>query len=61
MDAPEGVTAKTVINHYIQAIGGRKNLENVKDISEVMSASIRGTDITIITKKKSPDKYMMAH
>ncbi|GGK28585.1 peptidase M1 [Yeosuana aromativorans] len=60
MDAPEGVTAKTVINHYIEAIGGRKKLENVKDISEIMSANIRGTAITITTKKKSPDKYMMA-
>ncbi len=60
MDAPEGVTAKTVIDHYIKAIGGRENLENVNDISEVMSASINGTAVNITTKKKSPDKYMMS-
>lgn len=59
MDAPEGVTATTVINHYIKAIGGRKNLEHVKDISEVMSANIGGTTINMTTKKKNPDKYLM--
>lgn len=59
MDAPEGVTAKTVIDRYIKAIGGRKSLENVKDISEVMSTNINGTELNITTKKKSPDKYMM--
>ncbi|MGB8705921.1 MAG: M1 family metallopeptidase, partial [Gillisia sp.] len=57
VDAAEGETAKTVIDHYIDAIGGRKKLEDVKDLSETMTASIQGTEINIISRKKSPDKY----
>lgn len=57
--APAGVTAQTVINNYINAIGGEKNLAKIKDISIVMNATIQGMGIEMKTYQKAPNKYMM--
>ena len=59
MDAPTGQTAKKVINTYIDAIGGRKALEGVNDLSVTMSAKVQGAEVNITTKKKRPGKYSM--
>ncbi|MFZ0489327.1 MAG: M1 family aminopeptidase [Salegentibacter sp.] len=59
-DAPEGETAEKVIEDYIEAIGGRSTLEDVKDISLEMSMTVQGTGLKIRSMKKRPDKYMMA-
>ncbi|PVW12610.1 M1 family aminopeptidase [Marixanthomonas spongiae] len=59
MDAPTGQTAKKVIESYLEAIGGRKALENVNDISMTMSANVQGANVNIITKKKRPGKYSL--
>ncbi|MEX2380020.1 MAG: pitrilysin family protein, partial [Vicingaceae bacterium] len=40
--APEGVTVETVINKYIDAIGGKKNIEKVKSLKMLMSMNIQG-------------------
>jgi hypothetical protein len=55
--APKNVSAKKVINHYIDAIGGRKALEGVKDIKLVMTTQIQGTKIELTEMKKRPDMY----
>lgn len=55
--APEGVTSQTVIDHYIEAIGGKKNLENVKDMTLIMTGKVRGYELQITQKNKAPDKY----
>lgn len=43
--APEGVTAKSVIDQYIEAIGGKKNIEKVKSLKMLMSLSMQGFEI----------------
>jgi hypothetical protein len=55
--APKGVNAQKVISHYIDAIGGRKELENVKDIKEVMMTSLQGFKVKLIMMKKRPGKF----
>lgn len=55
--APAGVTANTVIDNYINAIGGRKALEGVKDFQSVSTANIQGNEITMTEKIKTPDKF----
>ncbi len=54
--APKGVTANTVINKYIKAIGGRENLEKVKDKTTVMSGSVQGMNIKMKIYQKVPNK-----
>jgi len=45
--APEGVTAETVVNSYIEAIGGKKNLEKVKSINMMMTTTMQGMPFEI--------------
>jgi len=54
---PEGVTSQTVIDHYIKAIGGKKKLEDVKDMTLIMTGKVRGYELQITQKNKAPDKY----
>ena len=57
---PAGVTAESVINGYITAIGGQENLAKVKDLSIMMSASISGMpmEATAKTLKKRPNLFL---
>jgi predicted Zn-dependent peptidase len=57
--APAGVTAQTVLNNYINAIGGEKNIAKIKDISIIMNATIQGMGIEMKSYQKAPNKYMM--
>lgn len=57
--APAGVTTQTVINNYINAIGGEKNISKIKDLSIVMNATIQGMGIEMKSYQKTPNKYMM--
>ncbi|MDR4987469.1 MAG: insulinase family protein [Bacteroidales bacterium] len=52
--APEGYTAETVINNYIEAIGGKSQLEGIQDISIEMTASTMGMQIQIMQYQKAP-------
>ncbi len=54
--APEGVTAKSIIDKYINAIGGKANLEKVKDKTTVMRGTVQGMTITMIIYQKEPNK-----
>ena len=56
---PAGVTAETVIEKYIDAIGGKEQLEKVKDVTIEASTSMNGMDIKQKTYKKAPNKYAM--
>ena len=53
---PKGVTANSVIDKYIKAIGGRENLEKVKDKTTVMSGSVQGMNIKMTIYQKVPNK-----
>ncbi len=56
--APEGVTAKDIIDKYIKAIGSRENLEKVKDRTTIMRGSVQGMNITTVVYQKEPNKMM---
>lgn len=55
----EGVSAKTVINKYIEAIGGKENLEKIEDMTMLASTSMNGMQIEQKTYRKAPNKYAM--
>ncbi len=56
--APEGVTAEKIIEKYIRAIGGRKKLEDVQDITIKAQTSVRGQSFMIMILKKAPNKLI---
>ncbi len=55
--APEGVTAETVINGYIDAIGGIDRLSKLKSLKTEMTAKMMGQTINITTLNKAPNKF----
>lgn len=55
-DLPLGLTAEKVIDNYLQALGGTENLKKVKDIKQIMTASMQGMALEITNIKKSPNK-----
>lgn len=54
--APAGVTAKSVFENYIKAIGGDKALKGVKTVSTTSEATIQGTPISLNTKTSNKGK-----
>ncbi len=56
---PEGVTAETVLNKYIDAIGGKENLEKIEDITMISTTNMNGMELKQTTYKKAPNKYSM--
>lgn len=57
--APEGVTAESIIEKYISAIGGKENLLKVKDRTTTMTAKVQGFDVNSTIYQKAPNKYLM--
>lgn len=53
---PAGVTAKTVLNKYIDAIGGEKALNNVKTMSVKASGTIQGMTLELTRKVTTDNK-----
>jgi len=56
---PEGVSAETVIEDYLNAIGGSRQLKEVKDMSIVMNTTVQGMTMQMNMQRKSPDKLLM--
>jgi zinc protease len=56
---PAGVTLKTVIDNYIQAIGGAESLSQIRDIKKVMEFSHSGQVVQINQLQQAPDKMRM--
>ncbi|MFT6196326.1 MAG: putative Zn-dependent peptidase [Nonlabens sp.] len=52
---PAGTTAQSVINGYLQAIGGAEKLDNVSSIVQTMNASFQGQKMVSTIKQKSPN------
>jgi zinc protease len=52
---PAGTTAQSVINDYLQAIGGAEKLDNVSSIVQTMNASFQGQKMLSTMKQKSPN------
>ena len=55
---PAGVTAKTVLENYINAIGGEKAVSSVKSISVTASGSVQGMNLEVFKKVTSSNKMV---
>ncbi|ARV15474.1 M16 family metallopeptidase [Polaribacter sp. SA4-12] len=53
---PKGVTAATVVDKYIDAIGGKDKLMAVKSIVMTSGAKVQGMDISLVAKTAAPNK-----
>ena len=56
---PEGVTPEQVINTYLDAIGGRSNLEKIKTSDITMSSTMQGMPLAIHVVMKNDDKMLL--
>lgn len=56
---PAGVTAKTVFDNYIKAIGGEKAVKAVKSVVTVSSGTVQGAPLELTTKMTSDSKMFM--
>ncbi len=55
--APADLTPDQVLEDYLQAIGGKSQLQSIEDVNTTMSASIQGQPIEMQVMQKAPDKY----
>jgi predicted Zn-dependent peptidase len=56
---PEGMTAKMVIERYVEAIGGKEKLQSMNDITIHASTEMNGMQINQVTYQKAPNKFAM--
>lgn len=56
---PAGMTAQTVLDAYITAIGGKAAVEKVKDLRKEYTASMQGMTVTMTEYNAAPNKYAM--
>jgi hypothetical protein len=59
MVAPSGVTAQSVINDYLAALGGLDKLNAIENVSILMETSLQGITLQIEMNHKAPDKLAM--
>ncbi|MBL6964658.1 MAG: hypothetical protein ISR55_12605 [Bacteroidetes bacterium] len=57
--APEGVTAESVIQNYVNAIGGEKKMLKIKSLTLYAHTSIQGTELIFTFHRMDPGKYYM--
>ena len=55
---PEGLSAETVIDNYIEAIGGKAAIEQIKDISINLSVAAGPMQLSVNLQKKVPNMYL---
>ncbi len=55
---PADLTAEKVIAKYIDAIGGAKNVQELKSVKMTMKATIQGMELTMNSSKKAPGKSL---
>ena len=56
MPIPAGVTATTVVDNYIEAIGGKEKVMAVKTTIMIANATIQGTPLVMTSKTSAPNK-----
>ena len=59
MGVPDDLTAESVIENYVAAIGGKEKLNGLQDMTMKMSASIQGQNLETTIKRKAPDMMAM--
>lgn len=57
---PAGMLPQNVIDGYVAAIGGEKNVLAVKDMKMTMTSTIQGKTINMEVLRKAPNKYANA-
>ena len=57
-EMPEGITAASIIENYIQAIGGKAKLEAVESYAMSATAEMQGMKLEMEMKKTSKDQFM---
>ena len=53
---PEGVTAETVIDKYVDAIGGKEKVAAVTSVMMTSTAKVQGIEVTSVDKMAAPNK-----
>ena len=56
--APVGITAESVLNKYIEAIGGIDNVASVNAISVLAEAEVQGMKLQMVSIQASPNKQV---
>ncbi|MHB0755612.1 M16 family metallopeptidase [Polaribacter sp. M15] len=56
MPIPEGMTAATVVDKYIEAIGGKDKVMEIKSVMMTSTAKVQGIDVTSVDKMAAPNK-----
>lgn len=54
----EGVTARSIVEKYVSAVGGGEKLKGVKDVMLKMEANMQGMPLTFKSAKKGNTKYL---
>ncbi len=52
------ITVKSVIDKYVVAIGGKENLEKIKDKTMSLKGSVQGMELKLDISQKAPNKYL---
>ena len=55
---PDGVSAQSILENYVAAIGGKEKLEGVASFSMVAEASLQGQTLELVMKKSDNSKYL---
>lgn len=55
---PEGVTAESVLNNYVAAIGGKAKLDGVESYALIAEAEMQGMMLELEMKKTSKSQFM---
>lgn len=56
---PVGVTAKSVLDNYIKAVGGEAALKNVKTLATVATGTVQGAPVEMTTKTSAANKQVV--
>lgn len=56
---PEGMTSKKIIDHYLQAIGGRDNVNKIKDMTMKGEMKMGAMSINVESCYKNNEKFAM--
>jgi len=57
--APAGVTAVSVLENYLKAVGGRPAIEKVKDVRREYTATVQNMEVVMVEQQLVPDNYAM--
>lgn len=56
---PDGVTGSSIINDYLEAIGGKEKIKTVKSIQSTGTMDLMGQTATVSVKQAEPDKMSL--